>query len=169
MMASQQDSPNLNPVEEDIKGMNLKSGNSSDDEQSDTMEMKPRVKQEGHAEEGDDTPTLDDDDSVKREGGHSAQALAKPSSRISSYDGSNDEEIIGGEVTLKQEPGQPPKLERSATQKITGRSIPFFHNYEDKTEEAKGTFSGDRKLYIFFKVAGRHGSCNGLRLCRGVG
>ena len=50
------------------------------------------------------------------------------------------EEIIGGEVTVKQEPGQPPKLSRSTSHKIASRAPPLFQDYPDKTKEAKGTF-----------------------------
>ena len=50
------------------------------------------------------------------------------------------EEIIGGEVTVKQEPGQPPKLSRSISQRITSRAPLLFQDHPDKTKEAKGTF-----------------------------
>lgn len=50
------------------------------------------------------------------------------------------EEVVGGDVTVKQEPGQPPKLARSSSQKIVSRPPPLFDDYADKTEEARGTF-----------------------------
>lgn len=50
------------------------------------------------------------------------------------------EEIVGGEITVKQEPGQPPKLSRSTLQKIVARSPPVFSDYEDKIKEARETF-----------------------------
>ena len=50
------------------------------------------------------------------------------------------EEIVGGEITLKLEPGQPPKLSRSASQKVLARAPPMFDDYDDKTEEAIGVF-----------------------------
>ena len=50
------------------------------------------------------------------------------------------EELIGGEVTIKQEPGQPPKLSRSTSHKILCRPPLLFNEYLDKTKEAKATF-----------------------------
>ncbi|KAI4208045.1 MAG: hypothetical protein LQ346_000209 [Caloplaca aetnensis] len=50
------------------------------------------------------------------------------------------EDIIPGSVSLKQQPGQHPKLARSTSQKVTPRAPPTYHDYPNKTEEAKGTF-----------------------------
>ena len=50
------------------------------------------------------------------------------------------EEVVGGEVTVKMEPGQPPKLARSSSQKISSRPVELFTDYASKTEEAKGVF-----------------------------
>ena len=55
----------------------------------------------------------------------------------------NDEdhkERVGGDITLKVEPGQPPKLSRSNSQKITARSPMMFNDHADKTEEARKHF-----------------------------
>lgn len=48
--------------------------------------------------------------------------------------------MVGGKVTLKMEPGQPPKLARSSSQKITSRPLQLFTDYDNKTEEAKAVF-----------------------------
>ncbi|KAF2168053.1 hypothetical protein M409DRAFT_21499 [Zasmidium cellare ATCC 36951] len=53
---------------------------------------------------------------------------------------SEEEETIGGEVTLKLEPGKPPKLARSTSHKVEKRPAPLFFDYEDKTPEARKTF-----------------------------
>ena len=50
------------------------------------------------------------------------------------------EEVIGGEVTVKMEPGQPPKLARSTSQKIVAAPPLLFGDYPDKTNEAQGHF-----------------------------
>lgn len=50
------------------------------------------------------------------------------------------EETIAGEVTVKMEPGQPPKLSRSTSQKVVSRPAQLFNDWPSKTEEAKGTF-----------------------------
>lgn len=51
------------------------------------------------------------------------------------------EETIGAEVTLKLEPGKPPKLARSTSHKVEKRPPPRFLDYEDSTPEARSTFS----------------------------
>ena len=53
----------------------------------------------------------------------------------------DDEETLGGDVTLKLEPGRPPKLQRTTSRKIERRPPPLFWDHEDKTDEATSTFS----------------------------
>ncbi|GME27009.1 Set and WW domain protein [Neofusicoccum parvum] len=55
-------------------------------------------------------------------------------------EGSEHEEILGGEITLKMEPGKGPKLARTTSQKVVSRPPPLFLDAEDKTAEALGTF-----------------------------
>lgn len=50
------------------------------------------------------------------------------------------EEVVGGEVTVKLEPGHPPKLARSSSHKIISKPAPLFHDHPSKTEESKHTF-----------------------------
>ena len=50
------------------------------------------------------------------------------------------EETVGGEITVKMEPGQPLKLSRSVSQKVVAGPPPLFNDYEDKVEEARGYF-----------------------------
>ena len=50
------------------------------------------------------------------------------------------EDKIGAEITVKMEPGQPPKLARSSSQKVVSRVAPLFDHFPDKTEEAKESF-----------------------------
>ncbi|KAL8872673.1 MAG: hypothetical protein Q9174_001736 [Haloplaca sp. 1 TL-2023] len=93
--------------------------------------------------------------SIKREGGlsdglspsslggrHPVDSPRKPtsSSHSSAVSTPRNEEIIPGSVTLKQQPGQPPKLARSTSQKLAPRTPPLFDEYPDKTEEAKRAF-----------------------------
>lgn len=70
----------------------------------------------------------------------STQSPAKPSCSPDSSDVSKSEEIVGGEVIVKMEPGQPPKLARSSLHKIPSRPAQLYHDYPSKTEEAKGVF-----------------------------
>ncbi|KAL8705012.1 MAG: hypothetical protein Q9201_001857 [Fulgogasparrea decipioides] len=62
------------------------------------------------------------------------------SSHSSAVSTPKTEEIIPSTVTLKQQPGQPPKLARSTSQKVVSRNPPLFHEYASKTVEAKDTF-----------------------------
>ncbi|KAL8997495.1 MAG: hypothetical protein Q9169_003275 [Polycauliona sp. 2 TL-2023] len=50
------------------------------------------------------------------------------------------EESRPGTVTVKQDPGQAPKLTRSTSQKVVPRTPPLFHDYPDKTDEARAGF-----------------------------
>ena len=49
-------------------------------------------------------------------------------------------EVVGGAITVKQEPGKPPKLSRSSSQKIISRPAQIFDDYPDDTDVAKSTF-----------------------------
>ena len=53
---------------------------------------------------------------------------------------SEQEKVIGGEVTVKIEPGKPPKLARSSSQKIWTRPAPLFDEYPSRTQEAQTKF-----------------------------
>lgn len=52
-----------------------------------------------------------------------------------------DEEVLGGDVTLKQEPGKPPKLSRSTSHKVEKRAPQLFLDYPDATGDATKSFS----------------------------
>ena len=49
-------------------------------------------------------------------------------------------EFIRGQVTVKAELAQAPKLSRSSSQKVTSRAPPMFKHLEDRTSEAKSRF-----------------------------
>lgn len=50
------------------------------------------------------------------------------------------EETVGGNIVVKQEPGQPPKLARSSSQKVVPRPPQLFNHLPDSTEDALATF-----------------------------
>ena len=70
------------------------------------------------------------------------------------------EEVVGGDVTVKLEPGQPPKLARSSSQKILSKPVPLFHHHSSKTEESKNTFQVLEQCSYTTKYIGstEHGS-----------
>ena len=53
---------------------------------------------------------------------------------------SDNEETIGGEIVVKVEPGQAPKLSRKSSQKVIQRPPQLFLDLPDKTEEAETSF-----------------------------
>lgn len=121
---------------------------------SDVQDM--RLKEEDEDIDMDDIPRAT---SVKEEASAAASRASSgvatpsgskrqsksPTKQESAYNSpapkAEQEETIGGEVTLKLEPGKPPKLARSTSHKVEKRPPQLFHDYEDKTNEAKGTFS----------------------------
>lgn len=50
------------------------------------------------------------------------------------------EEIVGGDVTVSVEPGQPPKLSRTTPHKIKARPLALFSDAVDTTSEAQKQF-----------------------------
>lgn len=73
----------------------------------------------------------------------SASATKSPSPSHSPVKKDESEEIqekVGGDITVKLEPGQPPKLARSSSQKVVARPPPLFLDLPDCTDEAKSTF-----------------------------
>lgn len=50
------------------------------------------------------------------------------------------ETTVAGEITVKLEPGKPPKLSRNASQKVVSRAPPLFTDEPDMYEEATKTF-----------------------------
>jgi histone-lysine N-methyltransferase SETD2 len=57
---------------------------------------------------------------------------------------STHEEMLGGDITLKMEPGpggRALKLSRSASQKVVSRPSPLYLDLPDSTEDAKTTFT----------------------------
>jgi [histone H3]-lysine36 N-trimethyltransferase len=51
-----------------------------------------------------------------------------------------DVETVGGDITLKMEPGKAPKLERSKSQKVPKREPTLFLDEPDATADACSTF-----------------------------
>lgn len=58
----------------------------------------------------------------------------------SSESGKEEEKVIKADVLVKQEPGQPPKLSRMASQKISTKAASLYLDYPDKTDEATSSF-----------------------------
>lgn len=122
-------------VEEGIKDMKIKNEDSSSDEEPlGTIHVREFERSSFH-HSGASSPS-----------NMTVNSAAKPSKKSQSASQSpvkltgEHEEIMGGDITLKQEPGQPPKLTRTASHKVMARMPPLFDHYEDKTQEATDIF-----------------------------
>ena len=51
-----------------------------------------------------------------------------------------EEKVIKADVVIKQEPGEPPKLSRTASQKVPTKAASLYLDYPDKTDEATSSF-----------------------------
>ncbi|PSK45227.1 Histone-lysine N-methyltransferase, H3 lysine-36 specific [Elsinoe australis] len=71
----------------------------------------------------------------------STRPLHSPSDHIQSPSTKTEkQETVGGDITLKMEPGEPPKLSRRTSQKVPARPPPDFSHLPDATPEATSTF-----------------------------
>jgi hypothetical protein len=55
-------------------------------------------------------------------------------------DSDDMEQKVGGDITVKLEPGKPPKLSRSSSQKVIPRPPQLFNHLPDSLDEACSTF-----------------------------
>ena len=70
----------------------------------------------------------------------SPSVKSRSQSKSPAKDDDEPEEKMGGEITVKIEPGQPPKLARSSSHKVVTRPAPLFNHLPDDTAAAKETF-----------------------------
>jgi [histone H3]-lysine36 N-trimethyltransferase len=70
----------------------------------------------------------------------SSTSVKSQATSESSIDKKEAREKVGGEISLKMDHGQPPKLSRSASQKVVSRVAPLFDDLPDATTEAKSSF-----------------------------
>ncbi|KAJ9622293.1 histone methyltransferase set2 [Taxawa tesnikishii (nom. ined.)] len=81
------------------------------------------------------------EDDARRKSKRNTETPVKSQSAVQSpIVKSEQEEVIGGDITVKLEPGKAPKLSRSQSQKIIARPPQLFAHLPDATEEAKATF-----------------------------
>ncbi|KAK4550626.1 hypothetical protein LTR36_000205 [Oleoguttula mirabilis] len=123
-----------------LRDMHLKEEGSDGDMDMDTIVVGELVKKERSASisaesagTGNATPS-----STKRQ----SRSPVKQSSMAQPPAVKGEEEdTIGGGVTLKLEPGKPPKLARTTSRKVEKRPPQLFLEYEDKTQEATSIFT----------------------------
>lgn len=129
--------PRIKPesLESDVQDMNLK------EEHGDVeMESIPDV----HSTKGDNSTA-----GIERSKGTATPKGLKSQSRspikseamLHSPAVKTEEEVVGGDIELKIEPGKPLKLQRKSSHKVERRPPPLFTDYDDKTREATSTFA----------------------------
>lgn len=62
------------------------------------------------------------------------------SQRASQAPSVKSEEVVGGDITVRFEPGKAPKLSRSSSHKVAARQLQLFDDLPDKTPEAIRSF-----------------------------
>lgn len=123
-------------LESEVRDMQLKEED-GDVDMDTTAVAEGGLESQGATAVLDTTPSADTPTSFKRQ----SRSPLKNESMSQSPAIKDDTETVGGDVTLKLEPGLPPKLSRTTTRKVERRPPSLFIDYEDKTEEAKSTFS----------------------------
>ncbi|KAI9776955.1 MAG: histone methyltransferase set2 [Candelina submexicana] len=135
-------------VEDGLKEMKIKSSASSDDEALDTIRV-GTVKDESQTPNG---TSLTYEPLPKS----ASQSPSKLSSNIQlpKMEVSEQEEVVGGDITVIVEPGQAPKLSRTASKKVFTGPATLFNHYADSTSEATSTFELLRDCHYMSKYLG---------------
>ena len=122
-------------LEPELREMKIEEEGPQEGEGADTIRVKMEDRQvQSATPNGNELPAK-----VKsRSTSHSPVKLQSPSHSPSEK--SEHEEFIGGDITLKMEPGKAPKLSRTASQKIVARLPQLFLDAPDATAEATATF-----------------------------
>ena len=129
-------SPIMSPgsVVEGMKEAKIENGDSDEDSTLDAIVVESSVKRE----EDHLSPSLATD--AKHTAATTFLANQRHGSSPSQSPKSEDEELVGGDITVKLEPGHPPKLARASIQKVPARAAPLFDHLPDATPDAIGTF-----------------------------
>ena len=121
----------LDSAQEDVKDLKLESSTSSDGPSPSAV--MDRLRKEGTASQSISPPESNSQ-------GSSPSSVKSRKSSPSPVKEEGSEEKLGGEIEVKVEPGQPPKLSRKASQKVVHREPPLFDHLPDSTEDATKTF-----------------------------
>jgi len=125
---------------ESLRDMKLKEEDYSGDVDMDTMRNTDLVKRERSGSASADA-SLTGTGTPSQAPLHSRSPVKSQSTAPSPIVKPEQEDTVGGGVTLKLEPGKPPKLTRATSHKVERRPPPLFSDYEDKSGEATSTFS----------------------------
>lgn len=78
----------------------------------------------------------------------------EPDTEASTMKTDPEKETVGGDIVLKQEPGQPPKLSRSSSQKVVPRPPQLWAHLPDSTDDALATFEQTESCWYANKYMG---------------
>jgi histone-lysine N-methyltransferase SETD2 len=120
-------------IEPELRGMKIEEG---DDQEGAGAQMSSRSRESSATPQRSTSPAS----RVAKTRSSTHSPTRQEPSPQSPSDDSECEELIGGDITLKMEPGKPPKLARTATQKFVARAPQLFHHLPDATDEAKRSF-----------------------------
>ena len=127
-------------LESEVRDMKLK----EEQEQHMSMDMddipvaQPVKEERSGYSSDDDTSTTP---AVQRSAQKQSRSPTKSENMTRSPAVKAEEEVVGGDIELKLEPGKPPKLHRKPSQKIEKRPPQMFLDHEDSTMIATSTFS----------------------------
>ncbi|EEH46592.2 uncharacterized protein PADG_02690 [Paracoccidioides brasiliensis Pb18] len=109
-----------------------------------------KIKRDNSAESTPINSTHASDSANYYPNGFSKSSPTKSISKTKSQSGSSSpaakvengqpEEKLSASITVKLEPGQPPKLSRAGSQKVVSRPVPLFDHLPNSTAEATSTF-----------------------------
>jgi [histone H3]-lysine36 N-trimethyltransferase len=139
MAHSSKPSPKAEPVDEDTIVVKQQSSPPADRELEMNLLQTGKVKDE-RAVSASNSPSLLPS-KLKSSRSSSSTSIKSCATSESSVDKKESKEKAGGQISQKMEAGQPPKLARSATQKVVSRVAPLFDDLPDATIEAKSSFS----------------------------
>lgn len=124
-------------LELEVRDMNLKE--EGDDVDMESIPVAQSVKKERSASLSiDEAPSgVGTPRSVKKQ----SRSPVKAESMAQSPAVKTEEEVVGGDIEVKLEPGKPPKLQRKSSHKVERRPPPLFLDYQDKTAQATSAYS----------------------------
>lgn len=87
-----------------------------------------------------DSPSLNGDHTHDRSASSRSPIKEEPDTEDNTMKSDPEKETVGGDIVLKEEPGQPPKLSRSSSQKVVPRPPQLWTHLPDSTDDALATF-----------------------------
>lgn len=123
-------------LESEVRDMNIKE--EGDEDTMDSIPVSQPVKKERSLSiSGDDLPVPS---ATPRSAKKQSRSPIKNENMAHSPVVKTDEEVVGGDIELKLEPGKPPKLQRKSSHKVERRPPTLFFDHEDKTAQASSAY-----------------------------